>query len=179
MTTNVIPEFLNTLSKDFWLYFVIVSFIIFIYIIGIKNFLDKFKFQNNTSKPQEDQIKDQTKFTELFDIKLKVSEAKDLMDFMDKMLKIKFNYYFINEILPVYMANKQLDKPKIKELQESFYLDISALINKDFKMLFKKYYTKQGLEIYINEKFIYYLNKFDSLQNGEKINKLDAHKILS
>ena len=111
-------------------------------------------------------------------IDLKVNEADELINFLDKIIKTKFNFYFINEILPYYQAGEKIDKPTLKEIQERFYIDVSALLNKNFKKLYKKYFTTQGIEIYINEKFIYFINKFDSLNIEEKITDATIHKLL-
>jgi hypothetical protein len=122
--------------------------------------------------------KEENLISELNIENLKVNEADELIDFLDKIIKTKFNFYFINEILPYYQAGEKIDKPTLKEIQERFYIDVSALLNKNFKKLYKKYFTTQGIEIYINEKFIYFLNKFDSLNTEEKITDTTIHKLL-
>jgi len=156
-----------------YIFFFIIGIIIIYFFLKITN-LDTIltTFLYNTKNKKENLI------SELNIENLKVNEADELINFLDKIIKTKFNFYFINEILPYYQAGEKIDKPTLKEIQEKFYIDVSAFLNKNFKKLYKKYFTTQGIEIYINEKFIYFLNKFDSLNTEEKITDTTIHKIL-
>ena len=88
-------------------------------------------------------------------------EAEKAKSFLDKIIKDKFEYYFITEILPVYKIGKTLDKKQVNDLKDQFFLDVSFFINKEAKKILKKYYNTEAIKIYIIEKFFINLNKID------------------
>ncbi len=172
---DIIEVFTNPIIH--YIFFIIIG-IITIYIFIKQTSLDTLlqSIILNLKKDKKNLNIDSTNKNSIMD--LKVNEADELINFLDKIIKTKFNFYFINEILPYYQAGEKIDKPTLKEIQERFYIDVSALLNKNFKKLYKKYFTTQGIEIYINEKFIYFINKFDSLNIEEKITDATIHKLL-
>jgi hypothetical protein len=178
MEAHVLNFFIK--HEQFWLIF-IITFLISYIILFFKNeiifytrlFLDKIKniiySQSKLRQPIQSQQLDQ-----LIIKNLNINEAQDLLNFLDELIKRKFNFYLINEILPYYHAGKSIDKNELKQLQEKFFIDISATINKDTKKLFKKYFTTAGIELYINERFLYYINKFDMNLAEDKFNPADV-----
>ncbi len=90
-----------------------------------------------------------------------LTEAEKAKSFLDKIIKDKFEYYFITEILPVYKIGKTLDKKQVNDLKDQFFLDVSFFINKEAKKILKKYYNTEAIKIYIIEKFFINLNKID------------------
>jgi len=92
---------------------------------------------------------------------LNIIEMKELKTFLDEIIKDKFNYYLLKSILPKYIAGEKISKKELKELKELFYIDISLLLSKNIKAKYLKYFNKDGLKAYINEKFSFYVNKVD------------------
>ena len=92
---------------------------------------------------------------------LDTTEMKELKTFLDEIIKDKFNYYLLNNILPKYIAGEKISKKELKELKELFYIDISLLLSRNVKAKYLKYFNKDGLKAYINEKFSFYVNKVD------------------
>jgi len=107
--------------------------------------------QNKLDKPDEKFKNKEIDFS-------KISSAKK---FLDEIIKEKFDYFMISKILPVYNTGKKLEKKEVKDLKEAFNIEVSILLNKDVKNEFLKYFNKDGIKIYIDHKFLYYLNKLD------------------
>jgi len=136
-----------------------VSFILLIIIIFILSYtLMKFKKENKELKNEIKSL--ETKKSNNLN-NLNTSEMKELKTFLDEIIKDKFNYYLLNNILPKYIAGEKISKKEFKELKELFYIDISLLLSKNTKAKYLKYFNKDGLKAYINEKFSFYVNKVD------------------
>jgi hypothetical protein len=178
---EALDKFMNFINQYFyfWLLLAIFLYVISLYFNEIKYFL--YKVQNSFTTFfkkifKRNKIKNNIKNTNDTNpnlSNLNINEAQDLLNFLDELIKRKFNFYFIYEILPYYSAGERIDKSKLKELQEKFFIDISATINKDTKKLFKKYFTTTGIELYINERFLYYINKIDANFAEDKLNPAD------
>jgi len=104
-------------------------------------------------------------------------KAKEVKTLFDEILQDKFNFYFVTEILPIYGAGKTPDKKQLNEIKEKFMIDVTVFINKNFKEELKKYYTSEGIKMYIIEKFFYKLNKFDTQINRPTSQKKDDDKL--
>jgi len=111
--------------------------------------------------------------------KIDLTEAEKAKQFLDKIIKDKFEYYLVTEILPLYKIGKTLDKNQVNELKEQFFIDVSYFINKDLKNILKSYFNKEAIKIYIIEKFFIYLNKVDmSFFEEINLNEKDFEKMI-
>jgi len=111
--------------------------------------------------------------------KLDLSEAEKAKQFLDKIIRDKFEYYLATEILPVYKVGKTLDKKQVNELKEQFFIDVSYFLNKNVKNILKSYFNTEAIKIYIIEKFFTNLNKVDMTFFEElNINEKDIEKMI-
>jgi len=95
--------------------------------------------------------------------KVDIKYLTDLKGYLDKLIKEKFDYLLINNILPLYYAGKKLDKNTVTDLQKEFFIRISFNLSKELKKELKKHFNEEGIKFYIDEKFLTYLNKIDKM----------------
>jgi len=113
-------------------------------------------------------------------ISLDLNEAEKAKAFLDRVIKDKFEFYLVTEILPIYKSGKQLDKNQVEELKEQFFIDVSFLLTKETKKILKKYFNTDAIKIYIIEKFYTHLNKVDIMYfNENRINEKEIKSLLS
>jgi len=132
-----------------------IKYLFYSFMDFMRSFIDR----KSTQKSIKDQQKQSSSSSPR--AQLSIQEAQEVRRLLNDIIKEKFNFYLINELLPMYYGNKKPDKNDINELQERFFTDVSLLITKDLKKIFLKYYTTEGIKIYINEQFLYYVNKID------------------
>ena len=111
---------------------------------------------------------------------LNLDEAEKAKAFLDKIIRDKFEFYLVTEILPIYKSGMKLDKKQVEDLKEQFFIDVSFLLTKETKKILKNYFNTDAIKIYIIEKFYIYLNKVDiTYFNENKINEKDIKSMLS
>jgi len=104
----------------------------------------------------------------------KPSTSKYTIEFLDKLITDKYEYYLYKEILPVYVGNisnkkEKFNKEKFLQLKEMFFSDINMSLSKNIKIELMNLFTRKGIEIYIHQKFATLFNKTDAkFLNGEE-----------
>ena len=133
--------------------------IIFSIVLNIGLGYHIFKLQKEKIKEKQNKLdKPDEKFKNK---EIDLNKASTAKKFLDEIIKDKFDYFMISKILPIYNTGKKLEKKEVKDLKEAFNIEVSILLNKDVKNEFLKYFNKDGIKIYIDHKFLYYLNKLD------------------
>jgi len=150
--------------------FIILTLIVIIQTIYVHLMYKELKNDKESSKNTKNSLN-----KEKFDI---TEEAK-LKESFGKILKEKFDFYLLTEILPSYQAGKKIESKDFNELKAMFFADVSASITKDFVKSLKKYYTSEGMKLYINQYFIKAFNKIDynynnSYQENELLKSLSS-----
>ncbi len=92
--------------------------------------------------------------TIVFDSSLKLS-----IEFFDNYLKTKFEFYLINDLMPSFITNKEINSTLIFDIKQKFFVDISTSLNEDFLENLASVYTKPGLQLYIHQTFLNLFNK--------------------
>jgi len=94
-------------------------------------------------------------------------KAKFIMEFLNDLIKKKYEYYLYKDILPVYIGNEyskkeKFSKEKFLELKEFFFNDIYMSLSPEIKNDIITLFSKSGIEIYIHQQFATYFNKTDA-----------------
>ncbi len=109
-----------------------------------------------------------------------IKNAFEVLNFLDRFIKDKFNYHLYLELLPIYLDNKIPEKNLIKTLKEKIYVSVVGSLSQSLKKKIMQYYTEKGIEIYIHEKIIVYMNETDfktASKFSEAFRDLDNKKI--
>jgi hypothetical protein len=109
-----------------------------------------------------------------------IKTAFEVLNFLDRFIKDKFNYHLYLELLPIYLDNKIPEKNLIKTLKEKIYVSVVGSLSQSLKKKIMQYYTEKGIEIYIHEKIIVYMNETDfktASKFSEAFRDLDNKKI--
>jgi len=109
--------------------------------------------------------------------------AEDVLNFLNKLIHEKFNFYLYSELLPLYQKNKIPENSIITEIKNNIYISITASITSNMKLEILKFFTRKGIEMYIHEKIMLLINKIDYGQAGanknfNEINQNNIHQIL-
>jgi len=122
--------------------------------------------------------KEKTDF-EIFSIK----EYRETLDFLDRIIQDKYQYYMYLNLLPIYMDRKIPEKKVIQDTKEKIYVSVVGGITLNFKKKILNIFTEKGIEIYINEKIIVLINQTDfaSTNHNEafkEVSSVNVDKIL-
>jgi maleate cis-trans isomerase len=161
-TINKIIENLGFVSLEQFLTYVALAIII---ITGLV-FLDK-KIKNNI-KHKELEIKE--KEIQECTNEIDVVEGMKVIDFLERMIKEKYNYHMYLTLLPIYIDKKIPEKKVISDLKEKIYVSVVGSLTKDVKRKILQFFTEKGIEIYIHEKIIIFMNETD-FRSAEKYNE--------
>jgi len=139
-----------------WLYPIIIGSIVFL--IGMLIFVI------DTRRKSESENKDSNVKTFK---NIEPSKAKYVVEFLDDLIKKKYEYYLYKDILPVYIGNEyskkeKFSKEKFLELKEFFFNDIYMSLSSEMKKEIVMIFSKSGIEIYIHQRFATYFNKTDA-----------------
>ncbi len=103
---------------------------------------------------------------------IKINNIIDTKKLLDDILFSKYEYYLTSEILAYFLNDKDIDKKKIKELKESYYLDVSNSISDDLKNEILKLFTIKGIKLYIHQTFLRLLNESNiKYSSGSSLDK--------
>ena len=61
-----------------------------------------------------------------FDFNQSIIESNN---FFNDYLKNKFEFYLVNDLLPYFLINKEMDSKTFKEIKQNFFVDISTSLN--------------------------------------------------
>lgn len=92
------------------------------------------------------------------DNSMSAKESKEIVDFIDSLLTVKFQYYLTSYILAYFVSDKEIDKKEIKKLKEDFYLDVSKTLCEQQQNRILKVFSKEGIILYIHQAFLRLLN---------------------
>jgi hypothetical protein len=88
-------------------------------------------------------------------------EAQSALDYLDRLIKAKIQFYTLFELMPIYNENNVPEKKVIEEIKHKIYATIVGSLSKEIKKKILKYSNQKGIEIYINERIMTYLNETD------------------
>jgi hypothetical protein len=111
------------------------------------------KYHKNLFKNKDSPIQEPTKTIE-FDRSLQAS-----LDYFDNYLKMKFNFYLLNDLMAQIITDKEIHSKQIFEIKSKFFTDISTSLNEDYLENLAKVFTKPGLQLYIHQTFLTLFNK--------------------
>ena len=103
---------------------------------------------------------------------ISLAELESTLKFLNELIIIKSEEIIEIDVLPIYAADKTLDKTKVKELKTKIFFEISLFLNATSKNILKKYFNEDGIKRHIQNEFLKYLNKIDRKQN-KKYEKID------
>lgn len=126
-------------------------------------------------------IQEKTKIEKKYQI-ISIQDTDASLDFLNKLLDIKFGYYLNTFLIAYFVNDKELDKKEIKKLKDDFYLDISNTLNNQQKNNLLRVFSQKGIELYIHQTFLRLLNdaniKFRDSGNGpDNVNKQTLNAI--
>ena len=101
---------------------------------------------------------------------INVVEGMKVIDFLERIIKEKYNYHMYLTLLPIYMEKKIPEKKVITDLKEKIYVSVVGSLTKDVKHKILQFFTEKGIEIFIHEKIIIYMNETD-FKSTEKFNE--------
>ena len=90
---------------------------------------------------------------------MSATESSAILKFLDEVLERKYQYYLMNDILPYFMSDKDLEKAEIKRIKNEFYMDIYGSLSTVQKKQVKKIFTDQGSTMYVHQTFLKFLNE--------------------
>ncbi len=89
------------------------------------------------------------------------------LDFLDRVIKDKFDYYMYTTLLPLYLDNQVPEKKSMQELKVKIYVSVVGGLTTKTKRSILDFFTEKGIEIYIHEKIMIYMNKTDFKTAGK------------
>ncbi len=130
----------------------IVIFIFFVIATGVKKVIE---FSTRPKEPEPES-------KELIPIKeVDLTRGQVAMDFIDRLIQEKYNYYMYLELLPIYLDRKIPEKNVINKVKEKIYVSVVGSLSVDVKYEMLKFFTERGMEIYVNEKIVVMINRTD------------------
>jgi uncharacterized protein YneF (UPF0154 family) len=131
--------------------YILLGFIssIFIIILGI--------FIVEWYKDKSAQKKPLLQNSQVFNFK----SGQEALDYLDRLIKEKYTYQLYANLLPIYLDRKIPEKNIVKEIKEKIYVTTVGSLSPEVKREILKYFTQKGIEIYINEKIMIYMNETD------------------
>ena len=127
--------------------------------------INKLSKQLKLSKEDNVKLKEKVEKSEKM---LSIDETTKYMQFFDKLLMDKLNFYFFNHFLATYEKGKDVNKELIKDIKTQFYIDVSSALCMDQKRQLLKIFTEKSIELYIHQYFLQKLNELDVKFKGGK-----------
>ena len=100
--------------------------------------------------------------------KIDMEEADKILNYLNRLIKEKYNYYMYLELLPLYMENKVPENKVIDSIKKKIYATVVGGFPHAMKQNILKYFTEKGIEVYINERILFYINQTDFKLNPEE-----------
>ena len=113
---------------------------------------------------------------------ISIQDTDASLNFLNKLLDLKFGYYLNTFLIANFVNDKDLDKKEIKKLKDDFYLDVSNTLNTQQKYNLLRVFSQKGIELYIHQTFLKLFNdaniKFKNSGSGpDNINKQTLNAI--
>jgi hypothetical protein len=96
-----------------------------------------------------------------------LTQGQDNLNFLDRMIKEKFNYHLYLTLMPIYFDGKIPEKKVIKDLKENIYVTVVGSLSNVVKKEMLRFFTEKGIELYVHERIIILLNETD-FRSSEK-----------
>ena len=142
--------------------------------IGLFVLASKYKSLNKILIEKDKEIKKLEEKISKLDKDLTIEEVHKYVQFLDKIILNKINFYFYNHFLAAYEKNKEISLKEIKEIKTQFYVDVSSALCVEQKAKLLKIFSAQGIEIYIHQTFLQKLNELDVKFKGGKSKENDS-----
>ncbi len=108
------------------------------------------------------------------------NHGQDALNFLDRVIKEKYNYHLYLTLMPIYLDRKIPEKKVIKELKEKIYVSVVGSLTSGVKREVLRFFTEKGIELYVHERIIILMNETD-FRSAEKFNEafrdLNAAKV--
>jgi hypothetical protein len=141
--------------------FIIISILVVLATTEIISyFKNQFKSKKEIESEKPKELPESTKEVDL-------SRGQMALDYLDRLIKEKYQYYLYLDLLPIYLDRKIPEKNIISKTKEKIYVSIVGSLTRDVKQEILKYFTEKGIEIYVNEKILIYMNETD-FQTAQK-----------
>ena len=120
-------------------------------VFGAILLLDKLKKEPN--KPNTEALSEKEE--------INLVKGQQSIDFLERLIKEKYNYHLYLTLLPIYMDKKIPEKKIIDTTKEKIYVSVVGSLTNQVKTEMLKYFTEKGIEIFIHEKIIILMNETD------------------
>jgi len=87
--------------------------------------------------------------------------GQEALNFLDRLIKEKYNYHLYLDLMPVYLDRKIPEKKQIQDLKEKIYVSVVGSLTKSVKQEVTRFFTEKGIEIYVYERIIILINETD------------------
>ncbi len=91
------------------------------------------------------------------------------IDYLQRLISEKYNYYMYLDLLPIYLDRKIPEKNIIKDVKEKIYVSVVGSLTKPVKQEILKFFTEKGIEIFVHESIVIHMNKTD-FQASDSVN---------
>lgn len=163
------------------LFLITVFFLVFIFMNSHKNTIIKTTQSEKTqSKKRVQELEHELKCTkeiheevlaETLDNSLDIKEAKEILLFINDIIREKFNHQMYSKLLPNYIANKSIDLATHKDIIDRIYTTVTITLTPGIRKKIKKYYTTKGIELLIKERVISLISEVDFNMGNSKNKK--------
>ncbi len=154
----------------------IITLILFFFSVIIltkisKIFISIFNFFK-IKKDRRDKVKAKAKAKlELGEITpIDFNRGEEAMDFLDRLIRDKYNYYLYLELLPVYLDSRIPERSVIRKIKEKIYVSVVGSLTRSVKLQLLEFFTEKGIEIYVNQKIVIMMNMTD-FQASDKLSE--------
>jgi len=139
-----------------------------IFFVGfIKYLVDAKNAKKDNQKIKEDFLE--------YKNRISIQDSKEVFEFLNDVIKVKFNYYLNVYFLANFASDKEIDKADIKKFKNDFYLDVSSLFEYKQKERLLKVFSQKGIELYIHQSFLRLFNDANiTFKNGTQSNTVDS-----
>lgn len=94
-------------------------------------------------------------------VPLDLTKGGESIDFLERLIREKYNYYMYLELLPIYLDRKIPEKNIIKEIKEKIYVSVVGSLTNEVKQEILRFFTERGIEIFVHEKIVIMMNETD------------------
>ncbi len=88
-------------------------------------------------------------------------EGQQAIDFLERLIKEKYNYYLYLKLLPIYLDRKIPEKNIVEEVKSKIYVSVVGSLTRGVKNEILKFFTEKGIEIFVHEKIVILMNETD------------------
>lgn len=145
--------------------FILVIFILILWLIHQKLIISGHEDTNIISITESLEMSE--KITAFEMIKTDFNYTQSILDFLDRIIKNKYNFYMYTELMPIYLDQKVPEKRIVSELKEKIYVSVVGGLTIKTKKSILDLFTEKGIEIYIHERIMILMNETDFKTSGK------------